>query len=335
MSLFPFVVKEGIQQPKYKQIIAGIIEAISRKRLRVGDELPSINQVCHEFLLSRDTVVKAYEDLKKRGIIEAAHGKGYYITSASVEHKIKVFLLFDELAPYKEILFSSFKNTLEGKALIDIFFHHHNIKVFESLIRDHAGKYGIYVVMPFVHPEIERILQILPRDRVMLLDRKDGTSGNYPYVSQDFDQSVFACLESGLERIQRYKKFILVFPKPSHNPAEIIDAFERFCDKHKMEHSVIHKTTGRKVKAEEAYLVIHDLDLVYILKLCKEQGLTAGRNVGIISYNDTPLKEVVGDGITVISTDFAELGRKAAEHILEHKTTQVINPTSLTLRGSL
>jgi len=84
LSQFPFVVKDGIQQPKYQQIIAGIVEAISRKRLRVGDELPSINQVCHEFLLSRDTVVKAYEDLKKRGIIEAAHGKGYYIASASV-----------------------------------------------------------------------------------------------------------------------------------------------------------------------------------------------------------------------------------------------------------
>ncbi len=335
MSLFPFVVKEGIQQPKYKQIIAGIIEAISHKRLRVGDELPSINQVCHEFLLCRDTVVKAYEELKKRGIVEAAHGKGYYIASASVEHKIKVFLLFDELSPYKEILFNSFKNTLEGKVLIDIFFHHHNIRVFESLIRDHAGKYGIYVVMPFVHPEIERILQILPRDRVMLLDRKDGTSGNYPYVSQDFDQSVFACLESGLDRIQRYKKFILVFPKPSHNPAEIIDAFERFCCKHKIKHAVINKVIGRKVKAEEAYLVIHDLDLVYILKLCKEHRLAVGQDVGIISYNDTPLKEVVGDGVTVISTDFAELGRKGAEHILERKTTQIINPTSLILRGSL
>jgi DNA-binding transcriptional regulator YhcF (GntR family) len=335
MSAFPFAVKKGVQQPKYKQIITGIIEAIAQKRLRIGDELPSINQVCKKFSLSRDTVVKAYDELKFRGIVEAAHGKGYYIASASVDHKIKVFLLFDELSPYKEILFNSFKNALEEQALIDIYFHHHNVDVFGSLIHDHVGKYGYYVIMPFANKSIEKILNVLPEDRVMLLDRKDIGAAKYPYVCQDFDQSLFDCLQSGLARINKYKMFTLVFPKPSNNPSEIIDAFKRFCKKNQLEYSVIHNLEGRKIKKQEAYLVINDSDLVYILKLCKKDALEAGNDIGIISYNDTPLKEVVGDGITVISTDFKELGIKAAKHILEHKKTQIINPTSLILRGSL
>ena len=55
--------------PKYKQIIASIEEAIAVKRLQRGDKLPSVNKVSLEFSISRDTVLLAYEELKKRGIV--------------------------------------------------------------------------------------------------------------------------------------------------------------------------------------------------------------------------------------------------------------------------
>ena len=34
---------------------------------------------------------------------------------------------------------------------------------------------------------------------------------------------------------------------------------------------------------------------------------------GLLSYNDTPMKRFVAEGITVISTDFKLMGQKAAE----------------------
>ena len=53
--------------PKYKQIISSIERAIEEEKLIKGDKLPSINKVCVAFSLSRDTVLQAYDELKKRG----------------------------------------------------------------------------------------------------------------------------------------------------------------------------------------------------------------------------------------------------------------------------
>ncbi|HYH56680.1 MAG TPA: winged helix-turn-helix domain-containing protein, partial [Anseongella sp.] len=63
--------------PKYLQIIDSVIHAISKGQLKRGDKIPSINQFSEEYLLSRDTVEKAYRQLIKEGILTAVRGKGY------------------------------------------------------------------------------------------------------------------------------------------------------------------------------------------------------------------------------------------------------------------
>ena len=61
--------------PKYKQIVLSIEIAIAENRLKKNDKLPSVNKISLEFSLSRDTVLLAYDELKKRGIIYAILGK--------------------------------------------------------------------------------------------------------------------------------------------------------------------------------------------------------------------------------------------------------------------
>jgi DNA-binding LacI/PurR family transcriptional regulator len=60
-----------------------------------------------------------------------------------------------------------------------------------------------------------------------------------------------------------------------------------------------------------------------------------GLDFGIISYNETPLKKVVENGITTISTDFNEMGKQLAEMILENKKVQIENKNNLIIRNSL
>jgi DNA-binding LacI/PurR family transcriptional regulator len=57
--------------------------------------------------------------------------------------------------------------------------------------------------------------------------------------------------------------------------------------------------------------------------------------VGVISYNETPLKKIILNGITTISTDFEIMGKKTAELILNQATDHVAVPFHLTLRSSL
>jgi len=63
--------------------------------------------------------------------------------------------------------------------------------------------------------------------------------------------------------------------------------------------------------------------------------LTVGKDIGIISYNETPLKEILLDGITTISTDHDQMGRTAAGLINENKHAIIKNPFTLIRRKSL
>lgn len=74
-------IQNNLGIPKYRQIIQSVEKSIAKEQLKKDEKLPSINKVCLEFSLSRDTVLLAYEELKKRGIIYAILGKGYYVKS--------------------------------------------------------------------------------------------------------------------------------------------------------------------------------------------------------------------------------------------------------------
>ncbi|WP_435817837.1 substrate-binding domain-containing protein [Micrococcus luteus] len=76
-------------------------------------------------------------------------------------------------------------------------------------------------------------------------------------------------------------------------------------------------------------------DLVTLIERLIAQKLRIGKDVGVISYNETPLKKIILDGITTISTDFSELGVQAAEFVLSGKTEKVEVPFYLNLRKSL
>ncbi|MNL72289.1 hypothetical protein D3C87_1975770 [compost metagenome] len=72
-----------------------------------------------------------------------------------------------------------------------------------------------------------------------------------------------------------------------------------------------------------------------LIKLARKKKLKLGKDVGLISYNDTLVKEVLEDGITVISTDFEAMGKTVAQAILEEKTITKRNPTKVIKRHSL
>ena len=69
----------GQQTTKVKQLADKISFDISMGGYKSGDSLPSINQLSHAYEVSRDTVFKAFIDLKERGIIDYTPGKVYYV----------------------------------------------------------------------------------------------------------------------------------------------------------------------------------------------------------------------------------------------------------------
>ena len=95
----------------------------------------------------------------------------------------------------------------------------------------------------------------------------------------------------------------------------------------------VNETTD--INAKEAYIVIEESDLCNIIKKTRDKNLQIGQEVGIISYNDSPLKEILLDGITVVSTDHNKMGETAARLILDNSREKIKNPFVLIRRRSL
>ena len=327
-------IQNNLGVPKYKQIIHSIEKTIEKGLLKKDERLPSINKVCLEFSLSRDTVLQAYEELKKRGIIYAILGKGYYIKSTEPTIKQKIFLLFDELNIFKEDIYNSFLKNIEKNAQVDIFFHNFNPTIFKKLVNDSNGSYTKYIIMPTNLVEAAPIIKTLPVDEVYILDQTNSELNSYPAIYQNHRKDIFDALTKGQMKLKKYQKLIMIFPG-SKEPLEMKIGFENFCRENDFDYEIITEFENREINKGEVYIIPNDRDLVSVIEKSKIQNFKLGIDYGIISYNDTPLKKVVENGITTISTDFDAMGKILAQMILSEQRNQIENKCALILRNSL
>lgn len=331
MEKFAFKFDESSSQTKLQQLIHSVSEAINLGILKEGDFLPSVNQLSKDAGISRDTIFKAYSILKQRSIISSTPTKGYFVASESY----RVFVLLDDFSAFKEQLYQSFRANLPDNYSVDLLFHHYNPEIFNQLILNSLGRYSMYIVMNIDNKNLEEVVRKIDPKKLLILDMGNDPKNEVSSLTQDFSQAAYDCLLSGLELIRKYEEFILVFPQNTPHPAETIDAFISFCNDHQLKHAVLDCIDNREVQPGQAYLVIKDSDLVKIVKDCKKKSYKIGTEVGIISYNDTPMKEIVGAGITVISTDFVQMGKDCANFIVSKNKVNKVIATQLIVRGSL
>lgn len=320
--------------PKYKQIIESVYTAIESRKLKKGDKVPSINEICDVYGLSRDTVMFAFNELKTRGVLISQSGKGYYISSVDTKPDERVFVLFDELNAFKEDLYNGLINTLKEKASVEVFFHHFNFKVYKNLILESLGNYTSYVIMPAAFDNTSHLLTKFPKDRIFILDRLKTDLKNYPVVYQNFELDFYDALVAGIDLLRKYRRLIFINPLGKEPPERSL-GFEKFCNEFNFRFEIVKSLENIRPGMYDVFFLISDRELVELVKKASYYGYTLGYNFGIVSFNDTMLKEVVAGGITTISTDFGEMGKTLANMVLSRKTGQFRNQSKLIIRNSL
>ncbi|MCJ7465372.1 MAG: GntR family transcriptional regulator [Maribacter sp.] len=334
-------INEYSKVPKYKQIINSILTAIESGNVKINDKLPSVNDLLIEFDISRDTIVRAYDHLKHIGLIESVPGKGYYIKKVDLVLRAKVFLLFNKLSAHKKIIYDAFSKTLGDSATIDFFIYENNYRHFKELIL--AGKereYTHYVIIPHFEEGgddlIAFIKKEIPLNKLIVLDKNLAPLGTaIGSVYQDFEYNIYSALTELNPLLRKYKQIKLFFRKKTYQPVEIKKGFMRFCGENAYDFEVMEDIGQLKIEKNTAYINLMEDDLVSLIKKIKKTDYILGKDVGVISYNDTPLKEILLEGITVISTDFKKLGEQAANLVLNHEKRQIDNPFYVIPRNSL
>lgn len=317
--------------PKYQQIVDSINNAISENILAKGEQLPSVNSICKNNQLSRDTVFKAYSILKDQKLIDSVPNKGYFV----IGETRKVLLVLDTFKAYKEVLYHSFVNNLAENIIVDVQFHHYNIENFKTIINNSAGKYFKYVVMNFDDKEVAPTLSSISNEKLLLIDWNIHSKSKNNYVFQDFGKAFYEALKQEIDLFKKYKKVVFVYPTFTNHPKETVTFFKKFCTDFDLNHKVITNPKDFFIQKDIAYISVSDRILGMFLEQCREKDLEPGKDVGFLSYNETPMKKFIYKGISVVTTDFNELGIKAAEFVTKDEPMQYYVPTKLTIRESL
>jgi DNA-binding transcriptional regulator YhcF (GntR family) len=308
------------------EIIVDHIERLIKEgTLELNALAPSINQIACEFKVANETVVKAYKQLKAKGVLSSIRGKGFFVAKTNLANLHHVLILFDEFSPYKETLYNNIRSAFGNKAILDIYFHHNKLQTFENLINTSLGKYTEYIILPYCNNDVSCLLNQLPQDNLYLLDFKIANF-NAKGVFQDFENDVYHVFNSLPELNQKYQRYYFVYKNEVRQVVSLIDTgFSRFCTENQKEYIKTNNVGSLNIEKGDAFLVTHDDDLVELVLKAEENRLILGEDIGIVSYNETALKKIASGGISVISTDFAKMGTDMANLILDNRKEMKYN----------
>lgn len=325
--------------PKYAQLVNSILRGIDSEKIAPGDVLPSINDFSTALDCSRNTVERAYKELKKLNVVESVAGKGYFISNSTFKQPLKVMLLFNKLSSHKKIMYDAFATTLGNTAAIDFYIYNNDFNYFKKLITDKIDSYSKFVIIPhFIESSgrANEVINTIPKDKLILMDKLEpGVTGQFGAVYEKFEHDIYHALELLLTKLSKYHTLKIIFPEHSYFSKEILTGFLNFCRQYAFEYEVIHSLEREHIKAGTVYINLTETDLVELIEQLIASKFKVGVDIGVISYNETPIKKIILDGITTISTDFKLMGEKAAELVLSNSTEHVVIPFKVIDRNSL
>ena len=340
-------INKNSRVPIYQQIVDSIINNISSGNIELNEKLPSINTISENFFLSRDTIEKAYSILKERNIIESIPRRGYYVVNVDQKHKLNILFLINKMSTYKMRIYNSFLNRIGLNSKIDLVIYHCDEFLFLNTLKNNKLAYDYYVVMPHFKTEnLQHIsfteatfqaINLIPKDKLLVLDNimpplDNDVSGVY----QEFDKDIYEALNKGFNKITKYEKLVLVYPEKSiyPYPIKILHGFRKFCLEKNIDFEILNEVCDDMIfKKRDLFITIEESDLVNLINQIRENELVLGEDVGVISYNDTPLKELLG--IAVMSTDFKVMGETAAQMILSNQKGRFKVPFNFIDRKSI
>ena len=77
MIAFHLDTRSGV--PAYLQLVQEVKQALRLGLLEVGDQLPTVREVVEQVIINPNTVLKAYRELEREGLVASRPGQGTFI----------------------------------------------------------------------------------------------------------------------------------------------------------------------------------------------------------------------------------------------------------------
>ncbi len=323
--------------PLYKQLGSHIINCIKRREFAYEEKLPAVNDAYAQLSVARDTIVKAYKYLQEEGWIRSVPSKGFFVARNIENEKKRVFLLFDVMNSYKETLYRSLIASLGEEYYCDTAFYYYDKYIFERLINNAVGRYDTYIIIAHFNTNIAPILKHIPHEQLLLLD---ALPQNYEKacsaVYQDFHNNIYEELKTLHNKLSNYECMHIVYNDHfQFIPNEILTGIYQFIGETNYPIHIERNFDMEKLQKGHCYMAISERDLVYALKIINQRGWSFKKDIGLLSFDDTPLKEILQGGITTLTTDFEQMGETAGKLIRTGTIRRISNPWKILDRGSI
>jgi DNA-binding LacI/PurR family transcriptional regulator len=152
-------------------------------------------------------------------------------------------------------------------------------------------------------------------------------------VCQNFEDDIFTALDSAKNLFKKYNRIAVVFPTHTNYPLETIAGTKRFCNENGIDFSIFDNPEMEAIRKGTVYIVNAESDLAQLIKKMRQCNLKIGKDIGILSFNETVLKELLD--ITVVTTAFEQMGLLAAKMLWNRECKQIQTPFYLIKRKSL
>jgi len=318
---------------KHDRFVQGIINAINAKIVVRDEILPTVSKMMKELGFSRETVIRGYKELIDRGIVVSRNRQGYFVGSGNTDRIMNVALLMYNLDTFEEQFYRNFRHEIGHNISLNTYFHHGDIEIFETILSQIKGKYGMYVIAPIPHPKTRELLEIIPRNKLLIFDRYEPLDGVFNHITQEFAKSSYEIFSKLAPRIRQFDEFIFYHSPASLDPKEIVSSFKKFLKDFNIKGRIEKEFIPGTVEKGKVYFTLDNFALWQIMRDSISKKLEPGKDIGVLSSNDEPAKEITG--ITTFSADFSEMGTLAGRAVLKKQEIQLTVPMILFQRTTL
>ncbi|WP_430907920.1 winged helix-turn-helix domain-containing protein [Maribacter sp. 2-571] len=325
--------------PKYLQLANSIKSKIYTGTLKEGQRLPSIVESSLAYELSRDTILRAYKDLHRTGLITSVYRKGYFVSSAKNKPNSRsILILINEYTSANRIFYQTLcSNMSKNNIYIDVKQYFNDTEKLEKIIDEKGVYYHKFLLEPLTMAT-ERFKAILRRKTfrnrmVSILYEKNTLSDSRQDVFLDIEQDIQTSFKKILPSLKAYDGLNLILPENENFPYQIIKGFFKLCDTHFLKGSIIEE--AEKIHAGNAYLVLDEPSLFHLMKLIDSNKLELGADVGLIAMFEREYFQHTSKKITALNWFNDSLLKKVTSMLLTDGNDSFHTAAKLSIRESL
>lgn len=328
-------VNDRIRSPKYLQVVNAIINDIEKGVLTLGDRLPSINDACADWYLSKDTVKLAYDTLFQQGFITSINRKGFFIAGQPKRHALRVLIVTGQLTESVKQLHDAIAANLSRESILDVCSFNYQRQLLCQLLGKHLGDYHYFVLMPHLigqDPATLQSLRNVPGQQLILIGNQwQNVLQHGHHLHYGGEAALYEALQSKLSTLRKYARLNLVLPEHDFFDADSIRAFRRFCTTCGFDFQLIDELSEVDMQPQQAYFVADSRHLIALVDYSHRAGLRLGQQLGIVSFIENEYTRLLAGGVSVIAHPSAEVGRLVAQ-ILSGQPGPCAAPRSLPLQ---